>query len=299
MGKQQDVVTVLGRANVDLVIHVRRLPSAGRAAFGSPLTTTAGGKALNQAVTVARLGGVARLVANVGGDVWGHLLAGALSEAGVDTAGFRLIANATTGAAIIAVTPDGESYVCMALSPETELTPADVAQVLAGPAPSAMVTQLDLAPDVVHSVLQAPRPRLLVGNLEPHPEIDRQLLGELDLYIVNEEEAAAVLGAEHVEAAEAVAELQKLGPRAVVVTAGARGAFYSRGTGIGAVVADAVEVVDTTGAGDAFLGALVLSMTRGSDLEEAVAVAVRAGGLAAQHSGALLPPLSPTQRFVR
>jgi ribokinase len=101
-------VVVVGRANMDLTVRVPRLPSAGRTVFSAGLVSAAGGKGLKQAITVARLGGRAALVANVGADRWGDELRAALEGASVDRSGFRQIPGATAGAAIIHVTPDGE-----------------------------------------------------------------------------------------------------------------------------------------------------------------------------------------------
>lgn len=286
-------VVVVGRANVDLTVRVPRLPSAGRAVFSAGLVSAAGGTGLNQAIAVARLGGRAALVANVGADRWGDELRGVLEGAGVDTSGFRQRPGATTGAAIIQVTPDGEPYVTVTVPPETELSGPDVAVALAGLHAAVVVVQLDLPPDAVARALRAPRPAVLIGNLVPHPDLDRRLLTVLDVFVANRAEAAAVLGADRVDPLVAARQLCELGPRAAVVTAGADGAAYCSAVESGVVSAPVVDVVDTSGAGDAFLAAFVIAESRRSPLAQAVAAGVRVGSRAVQSPGALLPDGEP------
>ncbi|MEV4352336.1 PfkB family carbohydrate kinase [Actinoplanes sp. NPDC049596] len=275
-------IAVFGRANVDLTVRVPHRASEGRTAFGSPLVVTAGGKAFNQACAVARLGGRAALIANAGDDEWGRLLARTLTEFGVDATGFRLLPGVTTGAAIIEVTPDGESYVTFARSPSTEPRPPDAAGVRA----DVVVAQLDVPAAAVTAL---PRPRLLIGNLIPDPGLDRAFLAGLDFYVVNEHEAAAVLGTSEVDAPAAVDGLLGLGIPGVVVTAGPRGAAYGHRTGTtGTVSAPTVDAVDSSGAGDAFLAALAVELSRGHPLPDAVAAAVLVGSRAVQQRGSLL-----------
>ncbi|GAA2471515.1 PfkB family carbohydrate kinase [Winogradskya humida] len=288
--RARDRVAVIGRANIDLTIRLQHLPSAGRTAFGSALNSTAGGKALNQAVAVGRLGGRPQLIANAGADQWGERLRTAVMDAGVDTEHFTLVDGASTAAAVIQVTPNGESYVSLALSPATELTATSISQALTQHLPDVIVAQLDLQPEAARAALQTVRPRLLIGNLLPHPDFDRQLLAELDVFVVNEHEAAAVLGAADIDAEDAAAELRQLGPDIVIVTAGAKGAFYhGRGTA-GKIPAIPVTVVDTSGAGDAFLGAFALDFSGGQDVAKAARAGVHVASIAVQQHGALLLP---------
>jgi ribokinase len=128
----------------------------------------------------------------------------------------------------------------------------------------------------------------LIGNLVPHPNFDRQLLSELDVLVVNEHEAADILGVDDADPSGAVRELQRLGPKAVVVTAGRGGAYFVFGDRFGHVAAEMVDVVDSSGAGDAFLGALATELSRHSDLVAAVAVANSVAAIAVQQHGSLL-----------
>jgi ribokinase len=277
-------IAFVGRATIDLTVRVPQRATPGRASFGGPLVATPGGKALNQAYAAARLGGDVTLVANAGADHWGDQLAAELAATGV--AGLRLLPGVPTGAAIIEVTPDGESYVTLALSPATELTEDQVQKAPGLRTADIVVTQLDLAADIVKAL---PGPRLLIGTLIPD---DPSVLSALDLFVVNVYEAATVLKTAVTDARTAADGLRDLGLPAVVVTAGHEGAVYSDRDGTAAVPAPRVEAVDTSGAGDAFLGALAVDLAAGKPLADAVLTATEIGSRAVQQPGALFRPVA-------
>jgi ribokinase len=272
-------IAFVGRAVVDLTVRVPERAGAGRAAYGGPLVATAGGKAVNQAYAAARLGGDVALVANAGADHWGDLLVRTLD--GVNLDGFRLLPGVPTGAAIIEVTPDGESYVTLALSEGAELSAEQVRDAFRRRTAEIVVCQLDLPPGALEGLS---KPRLLVGSLIPS---DPSVLSTLDLFVVNVFEAAAVLGVASTDAIETAEGLRDLGIPAVVVTAGADGAVVSDRGGTKRVRAEKVEVVDSTGAGDAFLGALAVDLAAGRPLTDAVATATVVGSRAVQNAGSL------------
>lgn len=279
-------VTFVGRANIDLTTHVPHRASPGRTTFGSPLTTRPGGKSLNQAITTAQRGGRACLIANIGSDSWGHQIHTALTQAGVDTRYLTHIPNTATSAAVIEVTPDGESYITLALSPATELTTHDIRQATTILDTRAIVVQLDLPAEPVTTLLhQRPAP-IVIGNLVPHANLHPNLLRHLDLLVVNHHEATTILRTNTTNPLHAATALQQLGPRAVVVTAGPDGAAYIYPRGSGTIPAPAVPVIDTTGAGDAFLGALALDLTRQTPLPDAITTATHIAAQTIQHSGA-------------
>ncbi|MFG1676334.1 ribokinase [Micromonospora sp. NPDC049282] len=275
----------VGRANIDLTIHVPHRARPGRTAIGSPLTANAGGKSLNQAIAAARRGGRVALIANVGADTWAHQITATLTDARVDTRHVRLVPDATTGAAIIEVTPDGESYITLALSPATELTTDDIHRATACLTAEAVIVQLDLPPEPVTTLLSHRRAPIILGNLVPHPDLDPRLLAELDVLVVNQHEATAILRTTARNPLDAAAALQRLGPRTVIVTAGPNGAAFAHPHGSGTLPALAVPVVDTTGAGDAFLGSLAFDLARHTPLPDALTTAIQAGSHTVGHSG--------------
>lgn len=293
-GNRPDAIFI-GRTNVDLTVRVPYRAGPSQTVFASPLVTTAGGKSLNQAIALARLGGGACLVANAGDDHWGHLLKTALVDAGVDVAHLQLLPGTTTGAAIIEITPDGENYLVLAISPATELRPDHVDAALARTAAPVVTVQLDIPPEpVVTALSRSPARTVRIGNLVPHPALDRDLMKCLDVFVINQHEAASILGVADLDPLTAAQQLRQLGPAAVVVTAGAGGAAYSHPAGSDSIAAATVPVVDTTGAGDAFLGSLALDLSRDVWLHDAVAHAVQVGTEAVRYQGAH-PPAKHSQ----
>jgi ribokinase len=288
-------VLIVGRANVDITVRIPQRPTPGRTTFASsPAIITAGGKSLNQAIAAARSGAHVGLIGNAGADEWGRFLAQALEQAGVDTSCFQLIPSAQTGAAVVEVTPDGENYIVLALSPATELTSIHVRTGIDRLHAPVVVTQLDLQPEAVDAALRHHQSDTLIGNLVPHIGIGSAAIAGLDVFVGNEYEATTILGQHHADPMIAAQELRGLGTRTAVVTAGARGAAYSCADGTELISAQQVRAIDTSGAGDAFLGTLAVQLAQKTSLREAVQAAVIAGTTAVQRVGPQTRPDAAT-----
>ena len=285
-------VFVVGSINQDFVLSVERRPAPGETVTDARLATHNGGKGANQAAAAAILGAGVTFLGRVGDDGFGEPLVRALAEKGVDTSLVEEVPDASTGTAFITVTPDGENAITVAPGANRRLTVEDVdaASGTIGEA-KVLVVQMEIPARVVRRAVEvaaANETRALV-NLAPPFEIPQALLEKLDPLVLNEHEAAFLLG-ESVEgvdgALSAVSELWNLGPRSVVVTVGEEGAVFSQGESAEHLTAPRVEVVDTTGAGDAFVGALAARLADDAPLEDAVAYAVRAGAAAVTKEGA-------------
>jgi ribokinase len=194
--------------------------------------------------------------------------------------------------AFITVTPDGENAITVAPGANRRLAAEDVDSASEAIADArVLVAQMEIPPEVVLravGVAAAIGTRALV-NLAPPLEVPRALLEKLDPLVLNEHEAAFLVGdgVEGVDGAlSAAPELMSLGPKSVVVTVGEAGAVFANGESAGHLAAPRVEVRDTTGAGDAFVGALAARLAGDAPLEEAVAYAVRAGAAAVTKEGA-------------
>ncbi|MBM7771006.1 ribokinase [Actinokineospora baliensis] len=268
------LVVVVGSANADLVVPVGRRPGPGETVLGGDTRVLPGGKGANTAVAAARLGAGVRFAGAVGSDQFGDLVLASLAEAGVDVAGVRR-PEQPTGLAYIAVTPDGENSIIVSPGANSRLRPEDVR--LDGA--SVLVASLEVpVPVVEHAVLAAEQAGVrVVLNLSPVAVLSPRVLAVLDPLVVNEHEAAA-LG-------------NLLGARSVVVTRGALGADVVTASGTITVPAPKVEVVDTTGAGDAFVGALAAGLANGAQLVDAVRAAVEVASLSVTLPGA--QPLIP------
>ncbi|MFD3450973.1 ribokinase [Streptomyces sp. NPDC058691] len=293
---------VVGSANADLVIHVDRRPAAGETVLGSDLATHPGGKGANQAVAAARLGARTALLARVGDDAHGRLLTGSLRSAGVDTSGI-LIGDTPTGVALITVDPSGDNSIVVSPGANGRLGTADVAgahELLA--AAPVVSLQLEIPAATVAAVVAAAAEAgtRVVLNPSPPAALPTKVLEGCDPLVVNEHEARFLLGEDAGATPEEWARaLLALGPRSVVVTLGAGGALAATADGAVHVPSVRVEAVDTTGAGDAFTGALAWRLGAGDDLETAVRFAVRVGAVAVTKAGAQesFPTLDETEQL--
>ncbi len=285
-------VFVVGSINTDFIVRVERRPAPGETLAGSDLITAPGGKGGNQATAIGRLGGSVALLARVGEDSRGADLRAALRAAGVDDRTVFATAEVATGSAIVTLTPDGENTIVVSAGANARLGVADVAAVKAElEAARCVLAQLELDLEPVTRALEvaAAAGVRAVLNAAPARPLPRALLALLDPLVVNEHEAALLLEAavRPQDSERAARALVERGPRSVVITLGAAGAVAATSAGDYARVASpAVRAIDTTGAGDAFTGALTLELARGRTLAEAMAVGVRAGAFAVQRLGA-------------
>ena len=282
MGK----VVVIGSANADLIVGVPRRPGGGETLSGSELATAPGGKGANQATALGLLGADVAFVGCVGTDGHGEVLRASLAGAGVDVTGLGAVPTATS-VALIVVTPDGENSIIVTDGANREVTPAFLAAhegAWAGAAVVVMQLEVPLAAVTFMAGECLRRGIRFVLNLAPAAAVPDEVLRACDPLVVNESEAALLLGGG--VGTDVARDLLALGPRSVVVTLGARGAVAADADGEVAVPAEPVEVVDTTGAGDAFVGGLVKELAAGGSLADGLRTGVRSASVAVQERGA-------------
>jgi ribokinase len=285
-------VTVLGSLNMDISVTVPRLPGPGATALGSAARFTPGGKGANQAVAAARLGADVRMVGCVGDDDFGRQLLAALRAEGIDVGAVRAVPIAPTGLAMIAVDEAGENLIVVAPGANHQVGPADVAKTATNDAGLLIISAEIPLPAIAQALAQA-EDRSCVLNLAPAPANAAELVttaGEyLDWLVVNESEAAAVLGRPVdglADAKRAAAHLIALGPRHAVVTAGAHGAALAGPDSTHTIEGFKVTAVDTVGAGDTFVGAFAVALAAGVPPPEALRAAAAAGATAVTRPGA-------------
>ena len=282
-------VVVIGSVNTDLIVRVPRHPRPGETVLGGPSTTSPGGKGANQALAAARRGARTALVGAVGSDEDAVLALALLHEAGVDLTGVRHL-DGGTGLAIITVAADGENAIVVVPGANARVQPDQVDdEVLA--AAGVCVLQGEVPAEVVvHAVARCTElgTRVLL-NLAPPLALPPGVLRAADPLVVNEHEARAALAQltdAEVAEAELPGALHAAGVRSVVVTLGARGAVVVDAAGTTAVPAPRVEVRDSTGAGDAFVGALAGQLAAGASLVDAARLAARVGAATVRGDGA-------------
>jgi len=284
------VLVVAGSANLDLVVRVPRFPLPGETLGGGTFATYAGGKGANQAVAAARLGAKVRFVGAVGLDAHGEELRASLERERIDTAGLTGDPELPTGVASIVVRRDGENQIVVAPGANACLSPEDVAERLDGAA--ALLLQLETPLATVLASARAARDRgvPVILNAAPAKDLPEGLLRALDLLVVNRIEAAQLAGVagggEGVDPADLAARIRDRGAAQVVITLGSEGALWCDGDGVLRQPSYHAEVVDATGAGDAFVGALATWRAEGAAPSEALRVACAAAALSCTLPGA-------------
>lgn len=286
-------IVVVGSLNQDQRIRVRTIPRPGETILADDVQRSAGGKGANQAVAVARFDGDCLLIGAVGADEEGARLLKTLGAAGVDTARVRILPGRTTGQATVLVDDDGQNCIVVASGANLGLDDATVrAELDRAGAVATVLTQGEISTECIAACAEYCRSHdvRLVVNLAPYRDISPGVVELCDPLIVNEFEGEA-LGDELGIAAAAPSELARAlveHCRSVMITLGGDGAVYADRSGDGQVPAPRVEVVDTTGAGDAFVGAAAAALSRGDGLAAACRAGVEAGSRAVQHHGAQL-----------
>ncbi len=282
-------VFVVGSINQDFVLTVQRRPEPGETVTDARLTLLPGGKGANAAVAAARLRARVTMLGRVGEDAFGRDLVENLSENGVDTQHVKTVPNAPTGSAFITVTPDGENAIVVSPGANRSFGPEEVDEAAGALGETrVLVAQLEVPVEAVErvaSLVTGAGGRFLF-NFAPARQVPESLLRLPDPLVVNETEARFLLGEEARDPTELVERLLGLGPSSAVVTLGAKGAVLAAGGTVRNFPAPQVEAVDTTGAGDAFVGALAARLAEGLSLEEAVPYAVLAGAAAVAREGA-------------
>ena len=283
-------IVVVGSVNADLVARTARHPRPGETVLGSDLEVLPGGKGSNQAVAAARLGGDVALVGAVGDDAFAGTAMSGLLAAGVNTSAVALVPG-PTGIALITVDDVGENTIVVVPGANGSVGAAAVAgrQQLVAEA-DVVVLQCEIPRDGVEAAARAARGRVLL-NLAPSRELDPDVVRLADPLVVNEHEAFGALALLTSDApaddAGVVRALVGAGVRSVVLTLGAQGALVAEGGRDPVTVpAPQVEARDTTGAGDAFVGALAARLAEGEGLVHAARHAVRVGAYAVTGAGA-------------
>jgi len=282
------VIVVFGSINVDLVARVARMPHPGETLAGESFSVHAGGKGANQALAARRAGAPVALVGAVGDDTFAAMALGGLADAGVDLTRVRRV-NAATGVGMIHVDAQGENSITIVAGANALAVSADVPDTLLVPGTTVLL-QLEVPlPAIVELAARAhARGARVILNAAPWCPLPLPLYSSLDVLVANAIEAAAVARALDLPAAPddfAAAFHRRLGC-AAVVTLGAQGALAAADGKSMRARTPAVDVVDTTGAGDAFTGVLAAALDRGLPWDRALAHGVCAGSLACTAAGA-------------
>jgi len=303
MGK----ITVIGSLNMDLVVRTKRAPLAGETLAGSDLQFIPGGKGANQAVAASRAGAETHMLGCVGTDAFGPALIDSLQRAGVGVGGVQTAGGTATGTAVIVLEEGGENRIIIIPGTNALVSPGFAERQWDAVARSDLVIlQHEIPLESVHWLAgKAHRAGIrVVLNPAPIYPVPAEVLAAVDVLVANETEAStlsglAVTGRE--SAFEAAGLLNSRGVKTVIITLGGAGAVLAGGGQRLFQPAFPVEVVDTTAAGDTFVGGYAAQILEGKTPAEALLYAAAAAGLAVSRLGAQpsIPTRQEVEAFIR
>ncbi|NNA88302.1 ribokinase [Pseudomonas gessardii] len=299
-------VVVVGSLNMDLVTRASRLPRAGETLVGQSFATVPGGKGANQAVAAARLGAEVAMIGCVGSDAYGAQLRDALVVEGIDCQAVSEV-QGSSGVALIVVDDSSQNAIVIVAGSNGQMTPASLLAFDAVlQAARVIVCQLEVPMDTVGYALKRGRELGKTVILNPAPAsgpLPADWYAAIDYLIPNESEASALSGVpvDSLDAARVAAtHLLKAGAGKVIVTLGSQGALLADGRGFEHLLAPKVQAVDTTAAGDTFVGGFAAALANGQSEAEAIRFGQVAAALSVTRAGAQpsIPTLHDVQGFV-
>ena len=299
-------ITVVGSVNMDLVFRTPRMPATGETLHGHDFHQIPGGKGANQAVAAARLGADVSFIGAVGDDGFGEFSRNCLAVEQINLAHLATVKGIATGVAGILVTDSGDNSIVLAAGANATLSASQIEAAAATIASAqVLICQLETPLESVTRAIQIAHAQGVTVILNPAPAraLSDDLLRQVNYLIVNETEAAQLSGIEVNDQASAQQASQKLlqrGAGCVLLTMGGNGALITEQTGSQFIPAVKVEVVDTTAAGDTFVGAFAGGIASGMGIPQASSEAQYAAALTVTKLGAQtsIPQLHEVRDFM-
>lgn len=298
-------VVVIGSLNMDLVTRAPRLPVGGETLIGHSFATVSGGKGANQAVAAARLGAQVAMVGCVGNDDYGVQLRDALLAERIDCQAVSVVED-SSGVALIVVDDNSQNAIVIVAGANGAMTPAVIDRFDAVlQAADVVICQLEIPDATVGHALKRARALGKTVILNPAPAsrpLPADWFAAIDYLIPNESEASALSGlpVDSLKSAEkAASHLIAMGAGKVIITLGAQGSLFANGQGFEHFPAPKVKAVDTTAAGDTFVGGFAAALAAGKSEAEAIRYGQIAAALSVTRAGAQpsIPTLSDVQAF--
>ena len=285
-------ILVVGSANADLMIATPKLPKPGETVRGHDFLVAPGGKGANQAIAAARLGGDVGFIGSIGDDDFGRGIRTSLLDSGVDTAHLCVRPNSSTGVALILSETSGENMIAIAAGANDSLLPADIdAAAKAIAEASIIICQFESPVATIEHLVKVAKLSGVPVLLNPAParRMSDEMFDGIRFLVPNRQELADLTGLPTGTVAEVEAAATALlvrGAEIVIVTLGQQGALRITPDGARVFPAPLVEAVDTTGAGDTFVGGFAAEWCRTSDVDASISFAQRAAAYSVTGRGA-------------
>jgi ribokinase len=298
------IIVEVGSINMDLVARMPKIPRPGETLLGGAFKMIPGGKGANQAVAAARLGAQVIMIGCVGNDSFGEEMRVTLSNEGIDTTHIRVHPEQSTGVALIQVDSQGQNSIAVASGANFCLTSEDIEKALQAIGGfDALVMPLETPLETIYTAcrIASGKGALVLLNPAPAQVLEKDLLQMIDYLIPNEFEIALMADLTIQSAFDlnqAASKLLSQGVKNLIVTLGSRGAIYFNGDAKDnlSIPAFQVETVDTTAAGDCFVGALAVGLCEGKSISAAAEFACAAAAISVTRFGA--QPSLPSRREI-
>lgn len=303
------IIVEIGSLNMDLVVRIPTIPKPGETLLGGIYHTYPGGKGSNQAVAAARLGAQVYMIGCVGKDSFGEELRAALADESIDITHVNVHPEESTGVALIQVDEQGKNSISVASGANLCLSSADVERAFKSIGKfDALVMPLEIPLEAVATAarIASGQGALVILNPAPAQVLAPELLSRVDVLVPNEFEIAVMTGLtiqSDADLQQAAEKLHQQGLKHLLVTLGSRGSFYSHRNPIESMIfpAKSVQAIDTTAAGDCFVGALTVGLCEGKDMSSAVEFASAAAAISVTRFGAQpsLPRRNEVDQFLQ
>ncbi|MHB1393017.1 MAG: ribokinase [Clostridia bacterium] len=301
------MIAVVGSLNMDLVTYTARMPVTGETIMGKNFRQIPGGKGANQADAIAKLGAEVKMIGCVGYDDMGNTLLEALQNDGVDVARVKRVDGISTGIASITVDASGNNCIIVVPGANHKLSIEDLQasyEVIQNS--EVVVAQLEVPIETVKFAIKTAKQmgKLTILNPAPAIELEDEFLSNVDILVPNDTELELLSGIQVNKVGDLESAAQILinkGVRELIVTLGSKGCIHINKSGSKAYPAYKVNAIDTTAAGDSFIGALSAAISEGKSFEEAIGFAMAVGALTVTKEGAQssLPLREEVEAFIR
>ncbi|QUH25839.1 ribokinase [Serpentinicella alkaliphila] len=301
------MIVVVGSLNMDLVTYTNRMPVIGETIIGKSFKQIPGGKGANQADAIAKLGSTVRMIGCVGEDVMGETLLESLYKDGVDISMVKRVKGVATGIASITVDSSANNSIIVVPGANNMLSIEDIKEYEQAIQDSdIVVAQLEVPIETVKYVIKSAKLKGKITILNPAPaaELDDDLLSYVDILIPNKTELELLSGlqvSDDNDLYHATQVLLNKGVRDLIVTLGSKGCVHINNSGTRVYPAYKVQAIDTTAAGDSFIGAIAVGLSEGMSYEQVIPFATAVGALTVTKEGAQssMPLRSEVEAFTR